>query len=189
MLYSKIRMKMSPICALAFAFFTGLLVGCGPSGSAFNIVVPPGIDLSGIWVLDKALSDAQPDRSKAQQRQKAAEIKGKSVNVLGSMFFAAQDFPVISADRISIEQDDESIGISYGDGQHRDLIWGLQKRASWKIDAGWERGRLIVQSMTSHTSGIERYQLRSDGEILLVEITIRTGGERKHLRRTFVRSH
>lgn len=163
------------------------VASCGPASSTLSGVVPYGIDLSGVWILDAASSDSPPDNSAALLRLKAAEIEGKRSDSLGSIVYATQDFPVIAAERLSIEQDSSSIGISYGDGQHRDLIWGLQTRAEWKIDAGWEQTRLVIKSVVSHTTGIERYQLESGGETLLVDVSIRAGPDRRSFRRTYTR--
>ena len=175
---------------IPFVVCTALwLVNCGPASSSLSSVVPYGVDLTGVWVLDEARSDAPPNTEAARQRLKAAEIEGKRSDSFGSIIYATQDFPVISADRLTIEQDDSSIGISYGDGQHRDLIWGLQTRAEWKIDAGWEQARLVVKSVVSHTSGTERYQLGSDGKTLLVDVSIRAGPDRRSFRRTYTRAH
>ena len=171
----------------ALAILSGFLSSCGPATSSLNSSVPSGIDLTGIWVLDEGRSDSPPDQSAALQREKAAEIQGKSSNSLASMFFVVQDFPVVSANRLAIEQDADSIGISYGDGQHRDLIWGLQTRSEWRIDAGWEHTKLIVKSDVSHTSAVERYQLQSDGNTLVVDVSVRAGGDRETYRRTYVR--
>lgn len=171
------------------AMWTMIVVSCGPATSSLSSVVPFGVDLSGVWVLDEARSDGPPDSEAALQRLKAAEIEGKRSDSFGSIIYAAQDFPVIAADRLSIEQDSSSIGISYGDGQHRDLIWGLQTRAEWKIDAGWEQTRLVVKSIVSHTSGTESYQLGSDGDTLLVNVSVRAGPDRRSFRRTYTRSH
>ena len=165
------------------------IASCGPATSSLSSVVPYGIDLSGVWILDESRSDSPPDNEAALQRLKAAEIEGKRSDSFGSIIYATQDFPVISAERLTIEQDNSSIGISYGDGQHRDLIWGLQNRAEWKVDAGWEQSRLVVKSLVSHTSGVERYQLGVDGEILVVEVSVRAGPDRRSFRRTYTRSH
>lgn len=176
--------------SIPFVVCTALmLVNCGPASSSLSSVVPYGVDLTGIWVLDEARSDAPPNTEAARQRLKAAEIEGKRSDSFGSIIYATQDFPVISAERLAIEQDESSIGISYGDGQHRDLIWGLQTRAEWKIDAGWEQSRLVVRSVVSHTSGTERYQLDSDGDTLFVDVSIRAGPDRRSFRRTYIRSH
>ena len=179
-------MRIDTKISIAFVVVTALmLVNCGPASSSLSSVVPYGVDLTGIWVLDEARSDAPPNTDAALQRLKAAEIEGKRSDSFGSIIYATQDFPVISAERLTIEQDQSSIGISYGDGQHRDLIWGLQTRAEWKIDAGWEQTRLVVKSMVSHTTGIERYQLQSDGDTLVVDVSVRAGPDRRSFRRTF----
>lgn len=171
---------------LLFAL-VGALLGCGPPTSSLGGTTPAGVDLSGIWLLDQSRSDEPPDRKTAMQEAKANEIDGKRNNALSSMLFAAQDFPVISAERLVIEQDADSIGISYGEGLHRDLIWGLQTRAEWRIDAGWDSAHLVVKSLVSHTSATERYQVQSDGSELVVEVTIRSASSREHFKRTYVR--
>ena len=163
------------------------LIGCGPASSSLSSIVPYGVDLTGVWVLDKSRSDEPPDNSEALQRLKAAEIEGKRSVSFGSILYATQDFPVIAAERLAIDQDDSSIGISYGDGQHRDLIWGLQTRAEWKVDAGWEQRQLVVKSVVSHTSGTERYQLESAGNVLVVNVAIRAGPDRRSFRRTYTK--
>ena len=163
------------------------VVSCGPASSSLSSVVPYGVDLSGVWILDELRSDAPPDNAEALRRLKVAEIEGKRSDSFGSIIYATQDFPVIAAERLSIEQDSSSIGISYGDGQHRDLIWGLQTRAEWKVDAGWEQAGLVVKSIVSHSSGTERYQLGSDGDTLLVDVSIRAGPDRRSFRRTYTR--
>lgn len=164
-----------------------VLISCGPATSSLSGVVPYGVDLTGVWILDESRSDEPPDNTEALQRLKAAEIEGKRSDSFGSIIYAAQDFPVIAASRLAIDQDESSIGISYGDGQHRDLIWGLQTRAEWKIDAGWEQTRLVVKSVVSHTSGTERYQLEADGNTLVVNVAVRAGPDRKSFRRTYTK--
>ena len=166
-----------------------VLTSCGPATSSLSGVVPYGVDLTGVWILDESRSDEPPDNTEALQRLKAAEIEGKRSDSFGSIIYAAQDFPVIAADRLAIDQDESSIGISYGDGQHRDLIWGLQTRAEWKIDAGWEQTRLVVKSVVSHSSGTERYQLEADGNTLVVNVAVRAGPDRKSFRRTYTKQY
>ena len=172
---------------IVFLALMGALFGCGAPTSTLGGTTPAGIDLTGVWILDSARSDEPPDREKAMQKAKAEEIDGKRNNALSSMLFAAQDFPVISAERMVIEQDVDSIGISFGEGLHRDLIWGLQTRAEWRIDAGWDNSYLVVKSMVSHTSATERYQLRADGKELVVDVTIRSASSREHFKRTYTR--
>ncbi len=176
--------KSYKLCVVCTAL---CLIGCGTATSSLSSIVPYGVDLTGVWVLDESRSDEPPDNSKALQRLKAAEIEGKRSDSFGSILYAAQDFPVIAAKRLSIDQDESSIGISYGDGQHRDLIWGLQTRAEWNVDAGWEQRRLVVKSVVSHTQGTERYQIEPDGNTLVVNVAIRAGPDRRSFLRTYTR--
>ena len=171
----------------ACVFFVMGLFACGPVTSSLSAIVPSGIDLSGIWLLDEKQSDSPPDVSATLLREKAAEIEGKGSNSLASIYFAAHDFPVIAAPQLAIEQDSASIGISYGEGQHRDWVWGLQTRSEWQVDVGWDQTKLVIKSMVSHTFGVEHYQLQADRETLVVEVTIRAGGDRETYKRTYVK--
>ena len=183
------RLKVETrLVAVVLATTLVFIVGCGPATSSLGSVVPPGIDLTGIWVLDAERSNPPPDPADARERLKAIEIEGKKTAPLGSILYATQDFPVIAAERLAIEQDASSIGISYGDGQHRDLVWGLQTRSEWKIDAGWHQSKLFVKSAVSHTSGSERYELDAAGETLFVTVEIRAGPDRSSFRRTFTKA-
>ena len=165
-------------------------IGCSSvKTSSLGGVVPSGVDLTGIWVLDESRSDVPPDTSEASKRERAASIRGKSSNSAASIYFASQDFPVISSERLKIEQDSDSIGILYGPGKHRDLIWGLQEKAAWEIDAGWENAKLIVKSSLSHTRGEEAYSLKPNNDTLVVDVRIRAGNDYESFTRTFVRQN
>lgn len=182
---AQIQKSVFKLCVICTAVW---LIGCGPASSSLSSVVPFGIDLTGNWVLDASRSDQPPDNREALRRIKAAEIEGKRSASFGSIIYAVQDFPVIAATRLAIDQDASSIGISYGDGQHRDLIWGLQTRAEWRIDAGWEQTRLVVKSVVSHTTGTERYQIEPDGQTLVVDVAIRAGPDRRSFVRTYTKA-
>ena len=181
-----------PACCLArcVAHMTCVIVlaSCGPPTTSLGTVVPFGFDLTGSWLVDEAQSDEAPDANAMLQREKSAEIEGKKSDSLASMYFLIRDFPIVSARRLTIEQDAESIGISYGEGQHRDLVWGLQSRAQWQLDAGWEGSHLVVKSVVSHSSVVERYQLQQDRTTLVVDVAVRAGGQRETYRRIFVKA-
>lgn len=179
--------RFTVICALTCV--TLFLAACGPPTSSLGLIVPYGVDLTGTWVLDESRSDAPLDTEAALLRAKAAEIDGKKANSQTSLYFAVQDFPVVQTSRMTIEQDADSIGISYGEGQYRDLIWGLQTRSQWRVDAGWDQSRFVVKSVVSHSSAVEKYALQPDAQTLVVDIAIRAGKEREMIRRIFVKAN
>lgn len=166
-----------------------LILACSAETSSFEGTVPSGLDLTGVWLLDGSRSDDPPDTEAAFREDRSASIEGKQANSAASIYFASQDFPVISSDRLEIEQDSTSIGILYGPGKHRDLVWGLQTKAAWQVDAGWENSQLVVKSSLSHTRGVERYELSADAETLVVEVSIVAGRDRESFTRTFVKKH
>lgn len=165
----------------------GWLVACGAAQSSFNTNVPSGIDLSGNWKVDLEQSDGGINRTESQREFEKASIDGKVSASLGSLYYAEQDFPIVGSERLEIQQDSRSIGILYGPGKYRDLVWGLQSRGEWEIDIGWQGSRLTIESSVSHSRGVETYELDPDGRTMRVTVQIKAGSERRTLRRAFVR--
>ena len=174
--------RLAVYATVAFA-----LNGCGVASSTLSPDVPGTLDLSGIWVIDETQSDGSIDRIDSQRQFERDSIDGRASETLGSLYYAEQDFPIVSSTRLEIEQDEHSIGILYGVGKYRDLIWGLQERGEWKLDVGWQGAELLIKSSISHTRGLETYRLSADSMTLSVHIQIRAGGERRVLQRTFLR--
>ena len=163
------------------------LIACAATQSSLSSQVPSSIDLSGVWTLVEEFSAGDIDRVETQREFEEDSIDGKATSTLGSLYFAEQDFPIVGATQLEIQQDEHSIGILYGVGKYRDLVWGLQSRGEWKLDVGWQDRSLIIKSGISHSRGLETYRLDADNQTLQVSVQIRAGSERRTLRRTFTR--
>jgi hypothetical protein len=101
--------------------------------------------------------------------------------------FLAQDFPVVFAERMRIEQNRDSMGIDFGDGIYRDVTWGDRDRPPWRIRAGWLEGVLQIHSETHDASAHETLALSGDGEVLSIEVEVNNFGQRQFFTRVFVR--
>jgi len=149
-----------------------VLVSC----SSLSPVVPRGFDLSGDWVLDTGASDAPPDLEAIRRREDRDVVRGRQSDAAASATFAIQDFPFLTATRLTIEQDDASMGIRYDDTTYRDVTWGERRRDLWTIQAGWEEGNLIIRSRRGGTKGQEVLTLVGDDR-LRVTVKIETDAE------------
>jgi len=107
----------------------------------------------------------------------------------GTVFaFIAQDFPVLLADRLHIEQSRESMGIQYEPGTYRDVSFGEKERGLWTVSAGWNaQGQFIIYSDSDDIRGIETHELL-DPSTLRVRLAVRADGGDLDLVRTFVRN-
>jgi hypothetical protein len=143
-----------------------LLGACG--GPKLNSVPPSGFNLQGEWELVRDLSElgAEGDdyiRMRSGNRQELAR---------GGM---ARDFPVVRADAMRIEQNRDSMGISYSTGDYRDISWGRRDRGMWQINAGWIDDELHIISEAHDAKGTEVMSLSPDGKILRVFVEIDAG--------------
>ena len=157
-----------------------LVFGVGfllPACSALDPNVPRGFDLTGDWVLDQEASDAPPDLEAIRRREDRDVVRGRQSDAAASAAFAVQDFPVLTATRLEIEQDDESMGIRYDGVVYRDITWGERERDLWRVRAGWDEGDLVVRSVRGGTKGREAFALERDGVVLRVTVSIETGGQ------------
>ncbi|MDE0038313.1 MAG: hypothetical protein OXU77_12280 [Gammaproteobacteria bacterium] len=150
-----------------------LLPGC----TALDPDVPRGFDLTGDWVLDREASDAPPDLEAIRRREDRDVVRGRQSDAAASAAFAVQDFPVLTATRLEIEQDDESMGIRYDGVVYRDITWGERERDLWKVRAGWDEGDLVVRSVRGGIRGREAFALERNGMRLRVTVGIETGGQ------------
>ncbi|MCY3838669.1 MAG: hypothetical protein OXH09_08540 [Gammaproteobacteria bacterium] len=150
-----------------------LLAGC----SALDSNVPRGFDLTGDWVLDREASDAPPDLDAIRRREDRDVVRGRQSDAAASAAFAVQDFPVLTATRLEIEQDDESMGIRYDGVVYRDITWGERERDLWKVRSGWDEGDLVVRSVRGNVRGREAFALERNGMRLRVTVDIETGGQ------------
>ena len=148
-------------------------LGC----TALNTSVPRDFDLSGAWVLDELASDAAPDVTAIRRREDRNVARGRQSNPSGSAAFVVQDFPVLSAQRLHIEQNADSMGIRYDGTIYRDVSWGERERNFWIVRAGWEEGVLVIRSTRGGTKGREAFFLEDGGNRLRVRVRVDTEGE------------
>ncbi|MDE0661943.1 MAG: hypothetical protein F4029_03425 [Gammaproteobacteria bacterium] len=148
-----------------------------PACTSLDPDVPRGFDLSGDWMLDRDASDAPPDVDAIRRREDRDVIRGRQSDAAASAAFAVQDFPVLTATRLEIEQDDESMGIRYDGTLYRDISWGKRERDLWRVHAGWNEGDLVIRSVRGRTKGSETLALERNGMLLRVTVSIETGGQ------------
>jgi hypothetical protein len=138
---------------------------------------PGGFDLSGRWVLNRALSDAPPDprlldgRGLIDPSDGRQRRKGPPGGALASV---ETDFPVISATRLDIEQNADSMGVEYDGADYRDVSWGYRERGIWQIHAGWEEGRLVILSEAKDARAREIVTLTNGGRRMTVNLQVST---------------
>ena len=149
------------------------LAGCRSSPPSAE--VPPAFDLSGDWQLIPARSDVPPTLLQLRARG-------------GMLHLVAQDFPVLQARRMKVEQDEQSMGISYDGGAYRDVSWGARKRGLWEVEAGWQEDQLVILSRAEDADARETFRLEPGGQVLVIGVEIRSGGERLLVTRTFSRT-
>lgn len=153
---------------------TGLLAA-GCSGIELESQVPAGFDLSGHWQLVEDASDASPDRRRLRAQG-------------GMLGFVTRDFPVLTAQQMHIEQGPDSMGISYGVGNYRDISWGTRQRGLWEVRAGWHEGKLLIISAASDARARETYTLGEDGRRLRIDVAVASGGDDVDVTRVFRRA-
>lgn len=159
------------------------LCACMP----LNTNVPPSFDLTGHWVLDDLASDAPLDLDAIRRREDRKVARGRQSNPGGSAAFVLQDFPVLNATQMRIEQDSASMGIRYGDDTYRDVSWGERERDFWSVRAGWQDGSLVIRSTRGGTRGTEVMVLENAGYRLRVTVRVETEGEDVRAVRVFNR--
>ena len=149
-----------------------------------------GLDLSGEWVLDEAVSDPPPDIDAIRRREDRRVARGRQKDPTASGAFVAQDFPVLAATRLVIEQDRESMGVYYfrgDDSNYLDFTWGKRERDFWQVRTGWQEGELVILSERGGVEGSERLSLEDGGRRLRVSVSVDTGGEKVRSERVFDR--
>jgi hypothetical protein len=127
-------------------------------------IVPDGFDLSGDWELIADESDPAPQVSELRRQ-------GLAIS------FATQDFPVLSAQAMTIEQNADSMGVQFDQGMYRDVTWGKRVRGLWDINVGWDGGTLYIISKANDASAKESMRLEDGGERLAVSVRIEAEGE------------
>lgn len=152
-----------------------LLVVVACAGTPLDYRPAAGFDISGDWLLVPEISDAPPPRNRLRAR--------------GTMMaFVSQDFPVLRARRLHIEQNRDSMGVTFDDTEYRDVSWGVRKRGLWNVEAGWLEGALVIVSDAKDGKAQETLILSPDGQMLTIEIELNAGRENLALTRIFTRT-
>jgi len=157
------------VCGVLLAVLLG---GCRSAPPSYE--VPAGFDMSGEWRLVPAESDLPPT---------ILDLRARG----GMLHLVAQDFPILRARQMHVEQDRASMGISYDGSDYRDVSWGTRKRGLWEVEAGWLDGQLVIISRAEDADARETFQLAPDGLRLTLRVDISSSGERLSVTRTFVR--
>lgn len=159
-----------------------------------NLSSQQHFNLSGRWQLVEELSDAAPSARQMMEQVGADEIRrqpsrrAQMARINGAVFaFVAQDFPVLQARSLRIEQNSDSMGIDYEPGTYRDVSWGYRERGLWEVYAGWdEQGALVIDSRSSEIRGVEQHVLRADG-LLEINVVVNSDQRDLSLRRVYAR--
>jgi hypothetical protein len=147
---------------------------------------PAGVDLSGTWQLDRSRSDTPPPPPRPHDDD---ESHGSPSGEGPPRFHGpAPLLPMVAANRMTIAQDRDSMGIDYPNQPYRDVKWGEQKRSLYVVDAGWDHDRLIIETKSQPMKIRETYSLSADGDTLtlLIDISERRGDH--HITRVFTRT-
>lgn len=148
------------------------LAGC--AGIELSSTPPPGFDLSGRWVLVPEASDEAPPLRRLRSRG-------------GLLSFITQDFPVLRAETLTIEQNRDSMGIAYDGRDYRDVSWGTRERGLWKVRAGWHEGRLMILWDADDADARQILSLSPDGNELRIDVRVKSGGENVAVSRVYRR--
>ena len=145
--------------------------------------------MSGQWVLDATISDQAPDVDAIREREDRELVrgKGKPASAAESAAHMVQDFPVLEATRLRIEQDSDSMGVYYDEQTYRDVSWGDRVRDLWAVSAGWTDGALIVRSTRGGIRGEEVFTLTNGGALLRVGVSVHVAGEHFRVARVYRR--
>ena len=136
---------------------------------------PPGFDLSGRWTLVGPASETAPSRRRLRAQG-------------GMLAFVTQDFPVLRATEMVIEQSRDSMGIRYDVGDYRDVSWGTRQRGLWEVRAGWHEGDLVIVSEARDADAREILRLSPDGRQLTIDVRLSSGGDDLNITRVFRRA-
>lgn len=155
-------------------------------------VNPQGVNLTGTWLLDDSASDGSSELTTTRRERgrrpndQVSERRRDIVRAAGSGFaFITHDFQVLTAQRITIEQNHDSMGIAHRPGIYRDVSWGKKQRGLWEVYAGWEGSDLVIISEAPDLAVQERYQ--ANERQLIVEVSIEADGEKRVVNRVFRR--
>lgn len=173
------------ICAVFFALS---MMGC----QGLDLAQTPlkSIQLSGIWVVDAGASDDLRafTRPPSERRRPKLSVREEIRRIgLGSgLAFVVQDFQIIDANQIVIEQGRNSMGVKHIPGTYRDVTWGDRERDIWRIQAGWQETDLVIFSTAKGLRVLERYQLVNQNRLRL-DLDVQADGVNRKLTRFFDR--
>ena len=173
------------ICAVFFALS---MMGC----QGLDLAQAPlkSIQLSGIWVVDAGASDDLRafTRPPSERRRPKLSVREEIRRIgLGSgLAFVVQDFQIIDANQIVIEQGRNSMGVKHIPGTYRDVTWGDRERDIWRIQAGWQETDLVIFSTAKGLRVLERYQLVNQNRLRL-DLDVQADGVNRKLTRFFDR--
>ena len=174
-----------PICAVFFALS---MMGC----QGLDLAQTPlkSVQLSGIWVVDAGASDDLRafTRPPSERRRPKLSVREEIRRIgLGSgLAFVVQDFQIIDANQIVIEQGRNSMGVKHIPGTYRDVTWGDRERDIWRIQAGWQETDLVIFSTAKGLRVLERYQLVNRNRLRL-DLDVQADGGNRNLTRFFDR--
>ncbi len=152
-----------------------LLLVAACAGNPLDYTPAAGFDISGDWLLVPEISGAPPPRNQLRAR--------------GSMMaFVSQDFPVLRARRLHIEQNRDSMGVTFDGSRYRDVSWGVRQRGLWNVEAGWLEGALVIVSDAKDGEARETIMLSPDRQMLTIDIELKAGRENLALTRIFTRT-
>lgn len=171
------------------AAVVALLAAAATVGACTQLgtLAPSHFDLSGEWVLDRQASDQAPDLDAIRDREDRELVRGRPASAADSAAFVVQDFPVLAARRLRIEQHADSMGVSYDGRQYRDVSWGDRIRDLWAVRAGWADGQLVVRTERGPIRGEEVFALENGGRRLRVAVSVHAGDEHVRALRVFRR--
>jgi hypothetical protein len=153
---------------------------------------PGSVDLSGTWEIDARRSDPTPLVAGSRQSELDAEADRAAARYGEPQPIQFDGpiplLPMVSATQMTIAQDAVSMGIDYPGSPYRDLKWGTQKRGLFRVDAGWDMQKLIIETRSEPLVIREIYTLSDAGNTLTLMIDLNGKRiEKLHIRRVFVR--
>lgn len=175
---------------IAVACLVVATMGC--TGINLDTVNPVGVNLSGQWLVDFGDSDLVPDLRNRPQDKPSRRVQGtvnrEALRVAdgSALAFIAHDFQVLRADKLTIEQNRDSMGLDYQPGVYRDVSWGERQRGLWEVQAGWEEQQLVIIS-SARNMRVEERLLLVNPDLLEVQIYINAAGEQLEFLRVFNR--
>ena len=168
-------------CALILAGCQGLDLAQAPVAA---------VQLSGVWTVDEEASDDLRafTRPPSERRRPKLSVQEEIRRIgLGSgLAFVVQDFQIIDAQQIVIEQDRDSMGVKHIPGTYRDVTWGDRERDIWRVQAGWQEMDLVIFSTAKGLRILERYQSVSPNRLRLA-LEVQADGVNRKLTRFFDR--